>query len=159
MSKSMKQKMITKVSLEMSACLPSKGRSNDVGYDLKVCCVERADRGLAEICTYLADFGVAVEPPLGYYFELIPRSSIAWLGFIMPNSVGVIDPDYRGTLKMPLIFMGDAKLADQAAENLVGKRVAQLILRPMVTSEFVTVTFDELSKTVRGSDGFGSSGQ
>jgi dUTP pyrophosphatase len=155
----MKKEIMTKVSLEMGACLPSKGRSNDVGYDLTVYGIERTNRGLAETCTYLADFGVAVEPPFGYYFELIPRSSIAWLGFIMPNSVGVIDPDYRGTLKMPLIFMGDPKSADRAAENLVGKRVAQLILRPMVTSEFVTVAFDELSKTVRGNDGFGSSGQ
>ena len=113
------------------------------------------------------DFGVIVEPPEGYYFELIPRSSLAWSGFILPNSIGVIDPDYRGRLMMPLIYIAQLNSSDEAsagievdqiAQELVGKRLAQLVLRQHLSCQFEEVIHESLSRTIRGEQGFGSSG-
>ena len=116
-------KCITKVALVEGAQVPTKARVNDVGYDLTVHSVKESERGQSSVRIYLADFGLQVQPPLGYYFELIPRSSLAWSGFIMPNSVGVIDPDYRGNLKMPLIFLGKQENAESQVRELVGAQL------------------------------------
>lgn len=148
--------MITRYALKEGASIPKRGRNEDVGYDLTVLSVERASKEHGGTNTFMIDFGVSVEPPSDHYFELIPRSSLAWTGFIMPNSVGVIDPNYRGSLKMPLVYMGSKEQADKEARALVGRRIAQLVLRPYLSCEFVEVS--ELSKTERASSGFGSSG-
>ena len=152
-------KCVIKVVLDEGAQLPTKGRSNDVGYDLTVHSVETSDRGLSSVNIFLVDFGVRIQPPSGFYCELLPRSSLAWSGFIMPNSVGVIDPDYRGNLKMPLMFMGKVEEAKDLAQKLVGRRIAQLVLRRIQMCEFLEVKSDELTLTTRGELGFGSSGQ
>ena len=156
-----------KTSLSPGASLPMKGREKDVGYDLTACKIERAPKSQQGTHTFLVHFGVTVEPPPGYYFEIIPRSSLAWSGFILPNSVGVIDPDYRGQLMMPLIYIArinsndeaSAKVqVDQIAQELVGKRLAQLVLRQHLSCQFDQVTYENLSRTIRGEQGFGSSG-
>ena len=147
-----------KFSVQPNAVQPKKGRAEDVGYDLTVYSVKVASKGALGLQTFMIDFGVKVEPPENYYFELVPRSSLAWSGFIMPNSVGIIDPDYRGTLKMPLIYLGSATEAEDKAKTLIGTRIAQLILRQKHTATFIQVSEEELSLTVRGKQGFGSSG-
>jgi len=148
--------MMTRYALKEGARPPKRGRAEDVGYDLTVLSVERASKEHAGTSTFMIDFGVSVEPPSSHYFELVPRSSLAWIGFVMPNSVGVIDPNYRGSLKMPLIYVGEAENADKQARSLVGRRIAQLVLRPYLSCEFVEVS--ELSETERAEQGFGSSG-
>ncbi len=148
----------TNCALQKNAVLPTRARTNDVGYDLTVLSISRADKAHPNTQTFMVDFGVSVEPPPGYYFELIARSSLAWTGFILPNAIGVIDPDYRGTLKMPLLYLGLAEQADEQAESLVGCRLAQLVLRPLLSCQFTEVQAQELSTTHRGQQGFGSSG-
>ena len=62
-----------------------------------------------------------------------------------------MDCDYRGEVKVSL--HNHSEIAQTVA---VGERVAQLVITPYITAEFVTV--DELSETVRGAGGFGSTG-
>lgn len=95
--------------------------------------------------------GLALEIPKGHVGLLFPRSSIYKTDLQLANSVGVIDADYRGEVKV--IFR---KLGLGLQEYAVGERVAQLMILPVPAVEFVKVL--ELSKTERGQGGFGSSG-
>lgn len=104
---------------------------------------------------FFFDTGISIEPPPGYYTELYPRSSIYKHDFIMTNSVGVIDAGYRGILYMPMRYLGkeDGKTE---AENLVGSRIGQLVLKKLEPFE-ISIT-EQLSESERGEGGFGSSG-
>lgn len=91
------------------------------------------------------DTGIRVEPPAGYYCEIVPRSSMAKHGVMLMNSVGIIDPTYRGTLKVCI-----AGPAPPCPFNL-----CQLILRP-IPPNFVISKVETLTDTDRGAGGFGS---
>lgn len=100
----------------------------------------------------LYETGVAVQPPHGYYFELVPRSSIVKSGYMLANSVGVIDASYQGTIKVPLV-----RWCWWAREPQLPARLVQLVLRRQhyITGARVE-TFGH--QTARGAGGFGSSG-
>jgi dUTP pyrophosphatase len=68
------------------------------------------------------------------------------------NKVGVIDSDYRGQVMVALHNHGSV---DQTV--LPGERIAQLVIAPYITAVFEET--DELSETVRGEGGFGSTGK
>jgi dUTP pyrophosphatase len=72
-------------------------------------------------------------------------------GLAPANKVGVVDCDYRGEVKVALHNHGEIEQTIAA-----GERIAQLVITPYITAEFVAV--DELSSTVRGAGGFGSTG-
>ena len=91
----------------------------------------------------------------GYYTEIYPRSSIYKTDFISANSVGIIDSDYRGTIFMPVRYVGQNNGLEEASK-LVGTRVAQLILRKKEILEIDIV--DSLEQTDRAEGGFGSTG-
>jgi dUTP pyrophosphatase len=129
-----------------------------VGLDLTLKTVERVGPRL-----FMADSGVRVAPPIGYYIEIVPRSSLMWRGVIMPNSFGVIDPGYRGTLRIPLLFVGDPGEAIEETlksiqDDLTGQRLVQLVLRKQYPCEVVEVPNLSDEETDRGERGFGSSG-
>lgn len=94
--------------------------------------------------------GVSVQPPIGYYFDLVPRSSIFKKGLTLYNNTGIIDQSYTG--EIIAIFL---KTNDFTELPAIGERVCQLILRQVVLAEFVEESFDE---TIRNNCGFGSSG-
>lgn len=97
------------------------------------------------------NLGVAMEVPDGHVLLLFPRSSIGKnTGLRMPNSVGVIDSDYRGTIHA----LYDNVWSDYTV--LTGDRIAQGIIVPIPKVEFEEV--EELSTTERGEGGFGSTG-
>ena len=73
-------------------------------------------------------------------------------GLCMANGVGVVDSDYRGELKVPMINLGKEAYTIQP-----GERVAQLCIAPVYTAAFVPV--QELGDTARGAGGFGSTGK
>lgn len=100
----------------------------------------------------LFDTGVAIELPDSYVGYVCPRSGLAVRkGISIVNSPGVVDSGYRGTLLINLINLGqEAHWVD------VGDRIAQLIVQQVAFPEFVTA--DELSSSVRGANGWGSSG-
>ncbi len=130
--------------------LPSRAHSSDSGLDLilmKV--VEKREN------VFFFDTGVSVEVPKGYYTELYPRSSIYKTDFIMANSVGIIDADYRGILYLPMRYVGEENGREEA-EKLVGQRIGQLVVRKLESFRLQIV--QDLSDTERGGSGFGSSG-
>lgn len=96
--------------------------------------------------------GLCLAIPPGYELQVRPRSGLALKhGISLPNAPGTIDSDYRGELKIILINHGDRPF-----EVLRGDRIAQLVLAPVVRASWLKV--DELDETVRGEDGFGSTG-
>ena len=98
------------------------------------------------------DTGIAVQPPWGYYFELVGRSSISKTGYIVANSVGIIDASYTGSLKVALI-----KINKDAPDLELPARLVQLIPRQLVHMEAIEV--NDLAHTQRAGGGFGSTGQ
>ncbi len=95
--------------------------------------------------------GFALEIPEGHFISLYPRSSIGKRGLIIPNSVGIIDEDYTGEIKVMLQNIGQV---DQ--EIRAGDRIAQMILMKYEPIGFEVVA--EIKETNRGSGGFGSTG-
>ena len=71
--------------------VPKKACPSDVGYDLTLI---REEKKISHSNT-MYDSGISVIPPIGYYIEIIPRRSLSKLGYIMANSIGIIDPDYQ----------------------------------------------------------------
>jgi dUTP pyrophosphatase len=75
-------------------------------------------------------------------------------GIIMPNSVGVIDADYRGEVGVLLM-----NTHDEATLIQRGERIAQFMVEKVLDAKFVQVTEEELTQTERGEGGFGSTGR
>ena len=96
--------------------------------------------------------GVAVEIPEGYVMLLIPRSSTWATPLRMPNSVGVIDSDYRGEVCALL-----QNTSNVVWEALACERLVQGVIVPVPSVQIQEV--DELSETSRGVGGFGSTGK
>lgn len=92
--------------------------------------------------------GIALEIPKNYVGLIIERSSLHRDNLNLANTIGVIDSDYRGEVKMPL--KGPSK------KNMKGRRVAQLLVVKAEELEFVEDNY--LSPTDRGDGGFGSTG-
>lgn len=126
------------------AVLPTK-RIIDVGFDLTIISVYK---NISSKIT-MFETGVAVDIPIGFYAELVPRSSISKTGYMLANSIGVIDPGYTGTLKVPLV-----KIDDSLPNIELPCRIAQLILKPYA------VAYDNqvhaIAETTRSNGGFGS---
>lgn len=131
--------------------LPKRGHETDAGLDLTAYAFEQKTPSI-----FFFDTGISMQVSRGYYGEVVPRSSIVKTDFLMANSVGIIDPDYRGRIYVPLRYVGQED-ALVAAETLLHQRIAQLLIRslPDCTIEVVT-TLDE---TERGTEGFGSTGR
>lgn len=128
------------------AVAPQKAHVTDTGYDLCLVKKIKEENGMV-----LYDTGIAVQPPLGYYFELVGRSSISKTGYIVANSIGIIDASYTGSLKVALI-----KVNKDAPDIELPARLVQLIPRQFVHMDAIEAT--ELSETQRAEGGFGSSG-
>lgn len=128
------------------AIAPSKGSISDSGFDLTL--LEAAQRA-GHVTFYTT--GIRVQPAFGWYFDLVPRSSISRSGYMLANSVGVIDRGYTGEILVPLI-----KIDPSGPDLKLPARLVQLIPRPIIAAQLVEVeAFDE---TLRGSGGFGSTG-
>lgn len=106
--------------------------------------------------TYRIGLGVALEVPKGYVLQLVPRSSMGVdTPLRMPNSMGVIDSDYRG--EVAAIYVNDESKGMIPYQINKGDRIAQGYLVP--TPKINLVEVEELSDTVRGDNGFGSTGK
>ncbi len=97
--------------------------------------------------------GLAIAPKhSGVVGIIAARSGLASKhGITLPNGIGVIDSDYRGELCVALINHGKDPFT-----VVKGDRIAQLMFVPVYTANLIEV--DELSQTLRGSGGFGSTG-
>ena len=96
--------------------------------------------------------GIAIELPLGFAGLIYARSGLATKKGLAPaNKVGVVDCDYRGEVKVAL---HNHSQVTQTVDE--GERIAQLVITPYLTAQFTEC--EELSQTVRGEGGFGSTG-
>lgn len=133
--------------------MPARAHATDAGMDLTAMEVESPRPGV-----FAFDTGISIQAEGGFYCEVVPRSSIVKTDFIQANSVGVIDPDYRGRIKVIFRYLGgDQDNGQAAARDLVGTRIAQLLVRRVEALEIRTV--DDLDDTQRGAGGFGSTGK
>lgn len=131
-----------------NAVIPSYSNPGDAGMDLtavSIDVVNEVDHGYVEY-----DTGIAMEIPEGYVGLIYPRSSISRKGMWLSNSVGVIDSGYRGTITCRFKAIPSTSIYE------VGERVAQLIIMPYPKIEFEEV--NELTDSIRGEGGYGSSG-
>ena len=92
---------------------------SDSGYDLTIIKKIKTD-GMVEFY----DTGIKVTPPYGYYFDVVPRSSITKTGYILANNVGIIDRSYVGNILVPLIKVDSSK-----PDLELPMRIVQLIPR------------------------------
>jgi dUTP pyrophosphatase len=134
--------------LTAHAELPEYSREGDAALDLVATDV-RHDR---EFDYVEYGTGIAVKIPEGYVGLLFPRSSISKTPHTLCNSVGVIDSNYTGEIK--LRFRTEENR--EYLEYSVGDRIGQLLIMPYPTIQLKEV--EDLQKTNRGSQGFGSSG-
>lgn len=96
--------------------------------------------------------GLYLELPLGYEAQVRPRSGLAAKkGITVLNAPGTIDADYRGEVGVILVNLSNENFT---IEN--GERIAQMVIAKHERAEWEPV--DELSETLRGEGGFGSTG-
>lgn len=109
---------------------------------------------IAPMQRVLVPTGLAIELPGPDCVALVyARSGLSIKhGLCMANGVGVIDSDYRGELRVPMVNLSDAPYTVQP-----GERVAQLCIAPVWQAAFVQA--DALNDTARGAGGFGSTGK
>ena len=136
--------------LSDNAIVPSYGSEFAAGADLYACL--DGDITINPHETVLIPTGIAIELPVGYAGLIYARSGLATKKGLAPaNKVGVVDCDYRGEVKVALHNHSNMYQTVSA-----GERIAQLVITPYITAKFVEQ--DELSETVRGAGGFGSTG-
>lgn len=132
--------------------LPEYQSEFSAGADLQACI--DAPVTVAPHCRALIPAGIAIEPErtdVGIF--LFARSGLASKkGICLANSVGVVDADYRGEIKVALLNTSDEPYTVEPFE-----RIAQLVVMPVVKACFEAA--DEISDTVRGAGGFGSTGK
>jgi len=128
---------------------PERARAGDAGYDLR--CVEGFSLAPGERAT--VGTGVAIALPDGVAGLVVPRSGLASrCGLSVVNGPGLIDPGYRGEIRVVLVNLGDETFMGEP-----GDRIAQLVLVPFWAPELRVV--EELPASERGTGGFGSSGR
>lgn len=128
------------------AIAPYKKRASDSGWDLTLISKIRECGPMT-----LYGTGIKVVPDHGWYFDLVARSNIIDSGYILANSVGVLDRSYRGEILVGLI-----KIDNNKPDLELPSRIVQIIPRPIIHAEFIQV--DTLDITERGDGGFGSTG-
>lgn len=136
--------------LNENAIIPTYGSEFAAGCDLYACLDNPMT--IAPHQTVKVPTGIAMELPYDKVGLIYARSGLATKRHLAPaNKVGVIDADYRGEIIVALHNHSSEEQTIDAHE-----RVAQLVIAPYYQAEFEEV--DDLSATVRGAGGFGSTG-
>lgn len=147
----MEKQAIVKVINRSQNPLPQYETVQSVGLDVRSNTEEPITLGPLERA--MVPTGLYFEIPPGYEIQVRPRSGLAAKhGITVINTPGTIDPDYRGELKVLLVNLSNEPFVIQP-----GERVAQLVFakyQQLAWEEAV-----ELSETVRGAGGFGSTGR
>jgi len=142
--------------LDGRASVPSYGTIGSAGLDLKAMldAVDSRDgKVLLPNTSHMIGTGIAVNMmDKGMAAVILPRSGLGSKGLILGNSVGLIDSDYQGELKICMWNRtNETKYISQ------GDRIAQLVFVPIIHADFKVV--EEFGETtIRGTGGFGSTG-
>jgi dUTP pyrophosphatase len=147
-------KIINIKKTDENAKIPTYGSEFAAGADLYA--VIHNEENRVEILpgeTAFIDTGIVMEIPNGYVGLIYARSGLACKQGLAPaNKVGVIDSDYRGNIMVALY--------NQSNETRIvseGDRIAQIVIQPV--EQFGFKVKENLSDTIRGNGGFGSSGK
>ena len=132
------------------AVIPFKERISDVGFDITAISKVKDINSN----TVMLDTGIIVSPALGYFTKIYPRSSLVKSGYMLSNSVGIIDATFRDSLKICLV-----KVNPDAPEIVFPFKCCQLIFEKQIHVSMEEVhSLDEFEDTVRATGGFGSTG-
>lgn len=142
----------TFVKLDNGSFLPNKAHSSDAGFDVTAIGRKTNLEKDELFKPILFRTGIYLQPPEGFYFELVARSSLQKYGYMLANSVGIIDNSYRGEIFVALI-----KFNPDLPDLELPMKIAQLIPKKVI--EMNLFQTDDLTKTERGSGGFGSTGK
>lgn len=135
--------------LHPDARLPTRSYPDDAGLDLYA--LEPVTvRPLGYV---VSRTGIAIEMPAGHVGLIVPRSGNAARGLTLVDAPAVIDPGYRGELRVQLHNVN----ADEPAAVEPGDRLAQLLVLGFTAVQPVEI--EELGETARGGRGLGSSGR
>ena len=142
--------MVNVKKLRDNAIIPTQGSKYAAGYDLYATIDTPITIKSGE--TVKIGTGLAFELPEGFFAGIFARSGLATKQGLRPaNCVGVVDCDYRGEV---IVAIHNDSNRDTVIAP--GDRIAQMILLPYQSMEFIEVS--DLSETDRGDGGFGSSG-
>ena len=135
-----------------TARLPSRAHDDDAAFDLHA--DERLELWAGARATVAT--GVALALPEGSCGLVLPRSGLAARhGVTLLNAPGLIDPGYRGEVKVVLLNTDP----DQPFQIEVGDRIAQLLVLSTAEVALALAGPAGLEPTVRGEGGFGSTGR
>ncbi|MGI5825023.1 MAG: dUTP diphosphatase [Bacillota bacterium] len=136
--------------LDPNAKVPTFGSEFAAGFDLYAC--NREPITIPAGKTVLIHTGLAMEIPVGYGGFVYARSGLATKKGLAPaNKVGVIDADYRGEI---MVALHNHSHEDRQID--AGERIAQMVIAPFLKVDFNET--EELADTMRGTGGFGSTG-
>lgn len=138
--------------LNRNAIIPQRATKGSAGLDLSACIDNDIKIEPGEI--KMIPTGISTAPDSENTALMIyPRSGLSSkYGIALANCVGVVDSDYRGEIKVPLINNGNERFF---VTN--GMRIAQIVVTPVLLPE-IKIT-DSLDDTERSGGGFGSTGQ
>ncbi len=137
--------------LNDKAVLPTRGSNYAAGYDVYAAIENPVEVNPHE--TVKIGTGLAFELEEGYFMSINARSGLATKQGLRPaNCVGICDADYRGEY---IVAVHNDSNETRTIEP--GERIAQIILQQFTPMQFEEV--EELSETVRGAGGFGSTGE
>lgn len=129
--------------------VPQKAHHDDAAYDLRA----RVDIELPPMRSTLVPSGLFLELPVGYEAQVRPRSGLALKhNLTLTNTPGTVDAGYRGEVGVIMFNLGREPFAIHR-----GDRIAQMVICKLPEVEMIRV--DELSDTLRGAGGFGSTGK
>ena len=136
------------VKLKSSAVIPRYEHYGDSGMDL----ISIEEVEIKSYESKLIKTGISIELPPNTEAQIRPRSGLALKHQItVLNTPGTIDEGYRGEIGVVLIHLGSFSF-----KVLPGMRIAQMVIMPIIRVEIEEV--DSLSSSIRGTDGFGSTG-
>lgn len=130
------------------AVLPKRAHPTDAGMDVTAISMEMTE----DYIEY--DTGLQFELPRGYVMLIFPRSSNSKKDLLLCNSVGILDSNYRGNLKLRF------KLTTENYTEKIynpGDKVGQIMIIPY--PEVNLIETDVLNESDRGDGGFGSTGK
>lgn len=127
------------------AITPHKHRISDEGYDMHLISIDKQFNNY----TTLYNTHIKVKPSPGWHVEILPRSSLSKSGYMLSNSVGLIDENYRGDIKIAL-----TKVNPEAKDLKLPFKAVQMVLRK--SNHFLCEEVSNIDETSRGSGGFGS---
>lgn len=141
-----------------NAVIPTAATGGSGGWDVTVTEIEKVDDDFV-ICK----LGFGLKIPFGYKVMIVPRSSLTKYAWVIPNSPGLIDSDYRDEIQVRFRAIPNSaqkmfgtQISYPGFPYKVGDRIAQMYLQEVIQMDFLEV--EELDKTTRDG-GFGSTGK